>query len=118
MSKTSNYMKSVKESLVALADKIDPSGADPSNGKGDFYDVVITQLKRIADSFDNSSELPAVSGDDNGKFLGVKDGVWDVAALPNDLPTVSGDDDGKVLMVVSGEWAVSDLPSDPEDPEV
>ncbi|GEM_PF-1672811 len=53
--------------------------------------------------------LPAVTGDDDGKVLGVVEGAWGKMELPesgdSELPEVTGADNGKVLTVVNGAWA-------------
>jgi len=85
-------------------------------------------LFQIAESFQtaveegsiviNVLELPAVSASDNGKILGVANGVWDVIDAPTELPSVSSTDNGKVLGVVEGEWvAVDTTPEETTDSE-
>lgn len=73
-------------------------------------------LFQIAESFQaaveegsiviNVIELPAVTSADNGKILGVSNGVWAAIDAPVELPTVSSTDNGKVLGVVEGTWDV------------
>lgn len=52
-----------------------------------------------------SSELPAVTSDDNGDVLTVVEGAWAKANPPSSLPAVTGSDNGDVLTVVEGAWA-------------
>jgi len=56
------------------------------------------------------TELPEVSGSDNGKALIVSGGKWDKGSIPAELPAVSGSDNGKALIVSEGAWAAGDLP--------
>lgn len=61
-----------------------------------------------------ASELPIVTGADNGKALRVVEGKWAKADLPADeLPAVTSEDNGKVLKVVEGEWGAASLPAIP-----
>ena len=53
MGKTSNYTKTVMESLSKLADKVDASGSG-TGGKADFYDVVSNSLARISENYNGS----------------------------------------------------------------
>lgn len=56
------------------------------------------------------TELPAVTGSDNGKVLSVVEGSWAAAAPASQLPAVSSADSGKVLMVnASGEWVAASI---------
>ena len=59
------------------------------------------------------SELPAVSGTDNGKLLKVVSGKWSKADAPAALPTVTTDDNGNILKVSDGAWAkaAAELPA-------
>lgn len=52
-----------------------------------------------------SSELPAVTSDDNGDVLTVVSGAWAKADPPSSLPAVTVSDNGDVLTVVEGAWA-------------
>ena len=55
------------------------------------------------------SNLPAVTGSDNGKILTVKEGAWNKDAAPVELPAVTSSDAGKVLTVdAEGKWAAAD----------
>lgn len=62
-----------------------------------------------------ASNLPDVTGSDDGKVLTVVNGAWDKDDVPKELPTVASTDNGKLLEVVSGQWAVGarrdDLPA-------
>lgn len=50
-------------------------------------------------------ELPAVTGSDNGKVLGVSGGAWAKVAAPSGLPAATSADEGKLLGVDSnGNW--------------
>lgn len=53
-----------------------------------------------------ANQLPPVNSDDNGKYLKVTEGAWDVGA--SDLPAVDESDNGKVLTVADGEWTVGE----------
>lgn len=89
------------------------------------------------------SDLPEVTGDDNGDILAVSSGTWgksdtlkplmgvDVAntgQIPivsgagtwsltdypaNELPTVTASDNGSVLMVVNGAWGLGQVAASP-----
>ena len=54
--------------------------------------------------------LPIVTSSDNGKVLGVVNGVWDKANPPTELPAVTSSDNGKVLSVSNGNWNKNTLP--------
>ena len=56
------------------------------------------------------ADLPAVTSDDNGKALMVKEGAWDKDNIPTELPAVTSDDNNKVLKVTEGAWTVGDVP--------
>lgn len=58
---------------------------------------------------------PEVTAADNGKYLAVSGGQWNIATLPASgvLPTVTTADNGKVLGVVAGAWAVMSVPAGP-----
>ena len=57
------------------------------------------------------SNLPAVTGSDNGKILTVVEGVLDKAAATVELPAVTSSDAGKVLTVsAEGKWVAAALP--------
>ncbi len=71
-------------------------------------------MESIADKLVGVSvtELPAVTGSDNGKALIVDEGAWAAKAIPSQLPAVTAEDEGKVLTVnSSGEWVAAALPS-------
>ena len=51
--------------------------------------------------------LPEVTGDDNGKVLGVVDGEMAWTDPPTGVPDVTTADNGKVLSVVNGAWAAA-----------
>ena len=57
------------------------------------------------------SQLPAVSGSDNGKVLKVANGAWAKGSETTELPSVSSTDNGKVLKVENGAWTKGDAPS-------
>ena len=68
-------------------------------------------LEKIAQR-EGASNLPAVTGADNGKVLMVAEGEWGKAALPAELPAVTAADVGKVLTVdAEGNWVAAALPS-------
>lgn len=53
-----------------------------------------------------ASQLPSVTSENAGQVLTVSsEGAWGVDSIPSELPAVSGDDDGDMLKVVSGAWA-------------
>jgi len=61
------------------------------------------------------TELPSVTGANDGNVLIVENGEWTTGEVPvpetaSDLPDVTTSDNGKVLMVVNGEWTTSDYP--------
>lgn len=70
-------------------------------------------LEAIADKLVGAAvtELPSVSGSDNGKALLVSGGKWQKGAIPSQLPSVSGSDNGKALLVAGGQWAAGAIPS-------
>ena len=71
-------------------------------------------LEAIADKLVGAAvtELPSVSGSDNGKALLVSGGKWQKGAIPSQLPAVTAADAGKVLTVdSSGNWVAAALPS-------
>lgn len=55
--------------------------------------------------------LPIVTSADNGKVLGVSNGVWDKINIPTELPSVTSSDNGKVLSVSNGSWNKNTLPT-------
>lgn len=57
------------------------------------------------------SELPSVSGSDNGMLLGVSSGKWAKVAAPTELPAYSATQNGMVLGVVDGTLTWVNLPS-------
>ena len=57
------------------------------------------------------TELPAVSGSDNGKVLIVSSGEWAKGDAPTELPTVTSSDNGKVLRVSGGAWVAENNPN-------
>lgn len=59
------------------------------------------------------TELPAVSGSDNGKALMVSGGKWGAGNIPSQLPSLTaGTDDGKVLTAKSdGTWGKEAIPA-------
>ena len=60
----------------------------------------------------NVTELPEVSGSDNGSVLKVSGGKWAKGSETVELPAVTGADEGKVLTVnSSGEWVAANLPT-------
>ena len=64
-------------------------------------------------------ELPAVTGDDNGQILGVVEGEWSKMTAPKELPAFDPvEDEGKVLGIKDGVLAwVSLTPETPDDNE-
>ena len=58
---------------------------------------------------------PVVTGADDGKYLAVSGGQWNLATLPASsvLPTVTTADNGLVLGVVGGAWAKMSVPAGP-----
>ena len=85
---------------------------------GDLTDVanittipeMLTAISTVAAAA--ASELPPVSGTDDGSVLTVVSGKWAKAALPKELPTVTEDDNKKVLTVVNGAWNKADAPGE------
>lgn len=80
----------------------------------------VANIKSLGDMIDAlcniefDSELPSVTGSDNGKVLAVVEGSWNKADAPTELPAVTADDNGKVLKVVEGAWAaVAETPAEP-----
>lgn len=53
--------------------------------------------------------LPIVTSADNGKVLGVVNGVWDKNTIPA-LPSVSSSDNGKIVYVKQGNWNKTEVP--------
>lgn len=54
-----------------------------------------------------SSELPKVTGANNGQVLTVVEGAWAAAAVPTELPAVTTANEGAVLKVnAEGKWAI------------
>ena len=69
-------------------------------------------MESIAEKLVGASvtELPSVSGTDNGKALLVSGGKWQKGAIPSQLPAVTAADEGDVLKVnSSGQWAKGEI---------
>ena len=78
------------------------------------YPILHTE-QELSGGNSGGTNLPAVTGTDDGKVLTVVSGAWNKAAVPKELPTVGSTDNGKILEVVAGQWNVGarrdDLPT-------
>lgn len=75
-----------------------------------WSDAVTYHLIDISTGEESGTILPIVTSADNGKVLGVVNGVWDKADAPESLPNVTSSDNGKVLNVLNGNWRLSVYP--------
>lgn len=99
-----NTVESLRELYVALG--------------GDLSDVanittipeMLSKISLVAQAA--ATELPVVSGADDGDVLGVVSGKWAKMSVPTELPAVTNVDDGNVLGVVSGNWAKMSVPTE------
>ena len=58
------------------------------------------------------TELPEVSGTDNGSILKVSGGKWAKGSETVELPAVTSENAGQVLMVnAEGQWVAAAIPS-------
>lgn len=80
-------------------------------------ETALDYIKNKPETFEAEDELPEVTTEDDGKLLGVLNGVWQKVDAPeggsggSSLPEVTTDDNGKVLGVVEGVWAKMTVPS-------
>ena len=85
---------------------------------GDLSDVanittipeMLSKISLVAQAA--ATELPVVSGADDGDVLGVVSGKWAKMTPPTELPAVSGTDNGKLLGVSSGAWNKVNAPAE------
>lgn len=71
-------------------------------------------IQEIADRLVGVSvtELPEVSGADNGSILKVSGGKWGKGSETVELPAVTSENAGQVLMVnAEGQWVAAAIPS-------
>lgn len=57
--------------------------------------MMVAVAKAVSSASGGGSSLPEVTTDDNGKFLGVKEGSWDKVDSP--IPSLTSSDNGKFL---------------------
>lgn len=82
LNRKSGYFSKVRQSLIKLADIIDPDGESVSNDS--FYDDVSDSIEKIADNYSNSPlVLPSVTSEDSGKVLTVINGAWSISRDSN-----------------------------------
>ncbi|MBO5435879.1 hypothetical protein J6A31_08805 [bacterium] len=75
-------------------------------------------IKNKPETFESEDELPAVTTEHDGSFLGVLGGEWTIVPAPEGggdttvtgLPDVTEENNGMILGVTGGEWAVVDMP--------
>lgn len=66
--------------------------------------LMVAVAKAVSGASGGGSSLPEVTTDDNGKFLGVTNGVWN--KVNNPLPTLTNTEKGKILQANRyGQWA-------------
>ena len=70
-----------------------------------------TRMIDIKTGSESSTILPIVTTADNGKVLGVVDGVWDKIDAPESLPAVTSADNYTNLYVTSGKWQKTTYPN-------
>ena len=74
---------------------------------------VVNSLDEIKEVLKQTqAELPAVTSNDNGKVLVVKEGKWDKDNPATELPAVTGADNGSCLLVSEGAWAKGSFPTE------
>lgn len=101
------------ESGGSLTDTYDNIAGGVSVSDYSVIPDVIDAISALKES-GATSELPAVSEDDNGSILTVVDGAWDKAEASGGLPPVTGNDADKVLKVVrtgasTAEWQLGSV---------
>lgn len=67
------------------------------------YDDIGRLMEDVGDVINNSSDLPEVTTDDDGKVLKVVDGAWN-KGTDDGLPEVTSDDNNKIMKVINGVW--------------
>lgn len=77
-------------------------------------ETAVDYIKNKPETFEAEDELPEVTAEDDGKLLGVLNGIWQKVDAPEgsgsgekELPEVTTDDNGKVLKVVNGLWSIA-----------